>query len=463
MNDTILRSLGPDFVWGSATSAYQIEGAVTQDGRGDSIWDRFCRMPGTIAGGRGGEVACDHYHRYRQDVGLMHQLGLDAYRFSIAWPRIMPSGTGPINQRGLDFYRRLVDTLREAGIRPFATLYHWDLPDALQDRWGGWMGRDTAQAFAEYANVVSAALGDDVDAWITLNEPWVSSWLGYGWGSHPPGFRDLDLGMQSAHHLLLAHGLAVPVLRANSPRSEIGISLNFSPIVSASDDPMDRDAARAADINVNASFLGPLFGVGYDDLILKPVSHTLLRRHADDMETIRAPIDFLGVNYYTRFVLRHHVQGLNPFGEYIDVPNARRTAMGWEVYPDGLYDTLARANEASPGVKIYITENGAAFPDQVSDDGCVHDPQRIEYLDEHLHQVSRAVDDGMNVAGYFVWSLLDNFEWTEGYRPRFGIIYVDFETQQRIVKDSGTWYRRLIERQKSLHDPIAAAQPPEVP
>lgn len=433
-----------DFIWGAATSAYQIEGAAREDGRGASIWDRFCRLPGTIADGSSGEVACDHYHRFREDVALMKQLGLQAYRFSIAWPRVMPDGVGRVNQRGLDFYRRLVEELHGAGIRPFATLYHWDLPDALQDRWGGWMGRDTAHAFAEYANVVSQALGSGVDAWITLNEPWVSSWLGYGWGSHPPGYRNLDLGMQAAHHLLLAHGLAVPALRANAPHAEVGITLNFSPIQSASDDPMDVQAARAADININGSFLGPLFGVGYDDLALHPVSRALLRLQDDDMRIVREPIDFLGVNYYTRFLLRHRPAGPNPFGEYVDVPGAARTAMGWEVFPDGLYDTLKRVNEMRPGIKMYVTENGAAFEDTVAPGGGVHDAQRIAYLEQHIAQAGRAIDDGMRIAGYFVWSLLDNFEWTEGYRPRFGIVYVDFETRKRIIKDSGYWYASLI-------------------
>lgn len=453
MEHTHLKSFGPNFIWGAATSAYQIEGAAAEDGRGASIWDRFCRLPGAVAGGASGEVACDHYHRFAEDVALMKQIGLDAYRFSISWPRVIPEGTGKINQSGLDFYRRLLETLHAAGIRPFATLYHWDLPDALQGRWGGWMGRDTAKAFAEYANVVSAALGDGVDAWTTLNEPWVSSWLGYGWGSHPPGYRSLDLGMQAAHHLLLAHGMAVPALRSNSPRSEVGITLNFSPITSASNDPMDLQAARAADININASFLGPLFGIGYDDLVLQPVSHVLLRQREKDMSIIREPIDFLGVNYYTRFLLRHAMHGPNPFGEYVDVPGAQRTAMGWEVYPDGLHDTLERVNEIRPGVKIYITENGAAFADSVGSDGGVHDAQRITYLEQHLAQVARAIDDGIAIAGYFVWSLLDNFEWTEGYRPRFGIVYVDFETQKRVIKDSGYWYRSLIEQQRTLRRP----------
>ncbi|HVA27272.1 MAG TPA: GH1 family beta-glucosidase [Candidatus Baltobacteraceae bacterium] len=458
MNHEFLKALDPRFVWGAATSAYQIEGAISEDGRGESIWDRFCRLPGRIAGDASGAVACDHYHRFREDVALMRSLDLDAYRFSISWPRVIPSGTGTVNQKGLDFYRRLVETLHEAGIRPFATLYHWDLPEALQDRWGGWLGRDTAKAFAEYADIVSSALGDGVSAWITLNEPWVSSWLGYGWGSHPPGYRSLDAGMQAAHHLLLAHGLAVPALRENAPASEVGIALNFSPIVAASGDSLDVEAARAADINVNASFLGPLFGVGYDDLVLAPVGYELLRHRDDDMRIIRAPIDFLGVNYYTRFVLRHGSQGPNPFGEYVDLPGAQRTAMGWGVHPDGLYDTLKRVNAMHPGGKIYVTENGAAFPDVV-ESAAVHDTKRVDYLAEHLAEVSRAVDEGMDIGGYFVWSLLDNFEWTEGYRPRFGIVYVDFETQERIVKDSGHWYRALIEEHRMLSGPVDPVTP----
>lgn len=448
-----VRILKPGFTWGAATSAYQIEGAAHADGRGDSIWDRFCRMPGAVAQGASGEIACDHYHRFAQDVALMKELGLDAYRFSISWPRVMPSGTGAVNQAGLDFYRRLVDELRNAGIRPFATLYHWDLPDDLQDRWGGWIGRDTAKAFAEYADVVSRALGDDVAAWTTFNEPWVSSWLGYGWGSHPPGYRSLDLGMQAAHHLLLGHGLAVPALRANAPSSEIGITLNFSPIISASEDERDVEAARAADININMSFLGPLFGMGYDALVLQPISHALLRMQAEDMHVIQAPIDFLGVNYYTRFLLRHKAHAVNPFGEYVEVPGAQRTAMGWEIYPDGLYDTLKRVHNVRADIKMYVMENGAAYPDEVSPDGGVHDAPRIEYLETHLAQVARAVDEGMPVAGYFVWSLLDNFEWTEGYRPRFGLVYVNFETQQRIVKDSGRWYANEIGKYRASNGP----------
>ncbi|HVA37864.1 MAG TPA: GH1 family beta-glucosidase [Candidatus Dormibacteraeota bacterium] len=443
------------FVWGAATSAYQIEGAVRADGRGPSIWDRFCATPGNIANGDAGDVACDHYRRFDEDVGLMAQLGLDAYRFSVSWPRVIPDGVGRVNQRGLDFYRRLVDRLVTVGIRPYVTLYHWDLPDVLQDRWGGWIGRDTADAFVEYADVVSHALGDGVEAWITLNEPWVSSWLSYGWGSHAPGYRDLQLGMQAAHHLLLAHGLAVPVIRRNTPRAEVGITLNFSAIDSASDDPLDVQAARAADVNVNLWFLDPIFHGTYHEHSLVPESHAALRIRDGDMAIIKAPIDFLGVNYYTRFTIRFNLSGATPFGDYVEVPHAKRTTMGWEIHPDGLYDTLARVQERCAPAKIYVTENGAAFPDTVSENGEIRDPERIAYLQSHLDQVRRAIDAGIPVAGYFAWSLLDNFEWTEGYRQRFGLVYVDYATQRRIVKESGRWYARMIAASRAATPPGA--------
>ena len=462
MKSDNLPEFPPSFIWGAATSAYQIEGSVATDGRTPSIWDRFCRMPGAIADGSSGDIACDHYRRFEEDVAIAKGLGLDAYRFSISWSRVIPTGTGPVNVKGLDFYRRLVAALNDAGIRPFATLYHWDLPDELQDRFGGWMGRDTAAAFADYADVVSKALGDEVAGWTTLNEPWVSAWLGYGWGSHPPGYRSLDLGLQASHHLLLAHGLAVPALRANAPKAEIGITLNFSPIVPASTDPLDVAAARAADVNINRSFIGPLFGVSYEELVQTPISHALLRQHDGDVAIIQAPIDFLGVNYYTRFLLRHEPHPVNPFGQYVDVPEAERTAMGWEVYPNGLLDTLRNVIAERSGIKIYITENGAAFPDTIAEDDTVRDPRRIAYLDAHLRQVADAIAEGIPVAGYFVWSLLDNFEWTEGYRPRFGIVYVDFATQRRIVKESGHWYAAAIAAHRESR-PVGALEPAKMP
>lgn len=447
-NSSMEISLPPDFIWGTATAAYQIEGAVAEDGRTPSIWDEFCKLPGAIANGDTGDIACDHYHRTQGDVEILKQLGVDAYRFSIAWPRVLPEGVDRVNQKGLDFYRRLLDALHEAGIAAYATLYHWDLPQVLQDRFGGWAGRDTAYAFAEYADVVSRELGDGVTAWITLNEPWVSSWLSYGWGTHPPGYASLELGMQCAHHLLLAHGLAVPVLRANAPRARVGITLNFSPISAATNEQEDIDAAAAADVNVNLWFLDPLYRGCYNDLLLPGLSRNRLRVLDGDMETIAAKTDFLGVNYYTRFLLSHVPSKGNPFGNYVEVPHAERTAMGWEVYPNGLYDTLSRIhNEYAPGEMI-VTENGAAFPDVADADGRVHDTRRIQYYKSHLAQVSRATTDGIPVTGYFAWSLLDNFEWAEGYRPRFGLVYVDYATQRRIIKDSGYWYRDVIASSK---------------
>ncbi|HET9028726.1 MAG TPA: family 1 glycosylhydrolase, partial [Candidatus Aquilonibacter sp.] len=317
-----------------------------------------------------------------------------------------------------------------------------------QDRWGGWIGRDTAYAFAEYADAVSGALGDGIDTWITLNEPWVSAYLGYGWGSHAPGYRSMQLGMQASHHLLLAHGLSVPILRRNSP-SRVGITLNFSPIESATDDPEDVEAAMRADVNVNLWFLEPLYRGRYHETVLPELSHAKLRVHDGDMQTIAAPIDFLGVNYYTRFLLKHGPSVDNPFGSYVELPQAERTAMGWEVHPDGFYRTLMRIHrEYHPGEMI-ITENGAAFPDVLSSDGRVHDERRIAYYATHLEQVERAIADGAPVTGYFAWSLLDNFEWAEGYRPRFGLVYVDYETQRRIMKDSGYWYRDRIAAARS--------------
>ncbi|MDE2571416.1 MAG: beta-glucosidase [bacterium] len=433
------------FVWGAATAAYQIEGAVREDGRGASIWDRFCAVAGNIANGESGAVACDHYHRMDEDVELLRQLGVDAYRFSIAWPRVLPQGTGRVNQRGLDFYRRLVDRLLEAGVRPYATLYHWDLPAALHDRFGGWIGRETAYAFAELTEAVSRALGDRVAAWITLNEPWVCAWLGYARGEHAPGYRDPQLGLQAAHHLLLAHGLAVPVLRRNAPRAEVGVTLNFSPIAPASSAPLDVAAAEAADVNLNLWFLDRVFGRGYQEhTVPPPLKLDALTVAEGDMAAIAAPIDFLGVNYYTRFFVAHDAQGGNPFGVALEAPAERRTTMGWEVYPQGLFETLVRIARRHAPRRIYVTENGMALPDRPDAEGGVHDAERIAYLEAHVIQARRAIAAGVPLAGYFVWSLLDNFEWAEGYRQRFGLIYVDYATQRRIVKDSGRWYTRMI-------------------
>ncbi len=429
-----------NFRWGTATTSYQVEGAVNEDGRGESIWDRFCATPGKILNGDTGSIACDHYHRYREDIQLMQDLGVNAYRFSIAWPRILPNGKGSVNNPGLDFYDRLVDTLLAANIEPFVTLYHWDLPQALQDKVGGWASRETAQAFAEYADVVSRRLGDRVQQWITINEPKVSAFAGYETGEHAPGLRDPKVAWQTAHHLLLAHGLAAAILRANGgANTRVGITLDLHPVHPAAMTSGDQQAAQLADGRSNRWFLDPVFRGSYPADIVAALGNLAPRIEAGDGEIIAQPLDFLGVNYYFRMVV---TQGEGSGSVKIIRPKeAEYTQMGWEVYARGLYEMLLRLHQDYHIPQLYITENGAAFPDIVSEDGQVHDPRRVNYLREHLLQAHAAIEDGVPLAGYFLWSLMDNFEWALGYARRFGIVYVDFATQQRIVKDSGYWYR----------------------
>jgi beta-glucosidase len=441
----------PSFVWGVATASYQIEGAAQEDGRGESIWDRFSHTPGKIEDGSTGDVATDHYHRWREDVRLMKDLGLQAYRFSIAWPRILPGGRGQVNQAGLDFYSRLVDELLESGIMPFATLYHWDLPQVLQDA-GGWPARDTAEAYVEYANVVSRALGDRVKRWITHNEPWCASILSYQIGEHAPGWHDWPAALAAAHHLLLSHAWAVPVLRENSPGAEVGITLNFTMATPATDSEADTMAARMLDVYFNRWFTDPLHkGMYPEDMIgayqmqgvLPPGELPFVR--SGDMEAISVSTDFLGVNYYTRVVVdgsqsltREHV---TPEPE----PNGvERTEMGWEVYPQGLHDLLVWLHNDYKPPKLYITENGVSYSDGPGADGRVRDERRIRYLRDHFAAARRAMDRGVPLAGYFVWSLMDNFEWAKGYKQRFGVVWVDYTTQERIPKDSALWYRQVI-------------------
>lgn len=440
------------FVWGAATSSYQIEGAVHEDGRGESIWDRFTHTPGKIEDGSTGDVACDHYHRWREDVALMRDLGLQAYRFSIAWPRILPTGRGAVNQAGLDFYSRLVDALLEAGITPFATLYHWDLPQPLQDA-GGWPARATAEAFVEYADVTSRALGDRVTHWMTHNEPWCASILSYQIGEHAPGWHDWPAALAAAHHLLLSHGWAVPVLRRNSPGAEVGIALNFTPATPASADEADLAATRFFDGYFNRWFADPVYRGSYpDDMIAIYTAEGHLPAtgpafvQAGDLATIATPIDFLGVNYYSRAVIGS--QMLDPQTTTPDLtPGAadvERTEMGWEVYPDGLHQLLTRLHtDYHPG-KFYITENGASYSDGPAADGQVPDERRRLYLRDHFAAAQRAIGDDVPLAGYFVWSLLDNFEWAKGYTQRFGIVWTDYTTQQRLPKASALWYRQVI-------------------
>jgi beta-glucosidase len=437
-----------DFVWGAATAAYQIEGGVNEDGRGASIWDTFSHTPGKTDNGDTGDVACDHYHRWREDVRLIQELGLQAYRLSIAWPRIVPQGTGQVNQRGLDFYDRLVDALLEANITPFITLYHWDLPQALQDR-GGWANRDTVDAFAEYADVVARQLGDRVQHWITHNEPWVVSFIGNYEGRHAPGIQNLPTALQVSHHLLLSHGRAVPILRANSANAQVGITLNLAPARAASDTPDDHQAATRADGYQNRWFLDPLFGRGYPADMLALYGDRFPSVSADDLQAIAAPIDFLGINYYFPVFTRAAATGAEPLGfaqlgrHELAARGYEITEMGWPVVPDGLSELLTRVHRDYQPPAIYITENGAAFPDQVVNNS-VDDPRRVAYLHDHFLAARKAIDGGVPLRGYFVWSLMDNFEWGFGYSKRFGIVYVDYQTQTRIPKTSARWYQRVI-------------------
>lgn len=442
------HSFADDFLWGAATSAYQIEGGVREGGRGESIWDRFATTPGHIADGSDGSVACDHYHRWREDVALMKWLGLRAYRFSIAWPRVVPGGQGAINAAGLDFYDALVDALLEAGIRPFVTLYHWDLPQALQER-GGWAARETAEAFVEYADAVSLRLGDRVRHWATHNEPWCIATEGHELGSQAPGHRDPAEALRVAHHVLLSHGWATAVVRRNSPGAEVGIVLILAPTWPATEDAADLDATRRFDGSLNRWYLDPLFHGRYpDDVIADRVRLGHLEGprlpfvREGDLRAIAAPLDFLGVNYYSRAVIR-----ADGAGEPVAVkmaPPRELTDMGWEVFPDGLHHLLLRLDREYRPTKIYITENGAAYSDEADAMGRVADVRRIDYLRGHLAAASRAIADGVPLAGYFAWSLLDNFEWAHGYAKRFGLFDVDFATQRRRPKDSAHWYRQVV-------------------
>ena len=433
-----------DFVWGAATASYQIEGASEADGRGESIWDRFCSKPGAVRNGENGAIACDHYHRYREDVALMRDLGLAAYRFSIAWPRIMPEGSGAVNQAGLDFYDRLVDELLANGIQPFVTLYHWDLPQALEDK-GGWTSRDTAEAFAKYTEAVVRRLGDRVKNWITHNEPWVAAWVGYGWGRHAPG--QVGDAIPACHHLLLSHGLAVPIIRRECPDAQVGITLNLTPAYPASESPEDVEATQYADGRNNRWFLDPLFRGEYPQDMLDHFAPQLPHIGAQDMQIIAAPIDFLGVNNYSRDVIRADAETTIA---KVRPAESEYTAMDWEVYPNGLYDLLMRVTRDYAPSRLYVTENGAAYPDVRNHEGQVLDPERQCYLEQHFDAAARAIQDGAPLHGYFVWSLLDNFEWAEGYWKRFGLIYVNYPTQERIPKASYHWYRDLIAAQRTV-------------
>ena len=451
------------FIWGSATAAAQVEGAAHQDGKEDSVWDAFAATPGNVRNGDTPAVAVDHYHRMPQDVALMKDLGLDAYRFSTSWARVRPGGRS-VNRQGLDFYSRLVDELLEAGILPWLTLYHWDLPQALEES-GGWTNRDTAYRFVEYARDVYAELGDRVAHWTTFNEPFCSSLLGYGSGAHAPGRQDPRAAVAAVHHQHLAHGMATAELRSLGAE-QVGITLNLSNSIPRDPtDPVDLEAARLFDSLQNRIFLDPILRGAYPEDSLRDLEpfglHDLIL--PGDMQTIGAPIDFLGVNHYHDDQISGHpdTSGSDGHGggagrptaspwigaEHITFPSRGlpRTGMDWEVNPDGLRYLLVRLGEEYPQLPpLYITENGAAYDDEVSGDGGVHDAERTQFILDHIRAVGEAMAAGADVRGYFVWSLLDNFEWSWGYSKRFGIVYVDYETQERTVKDSGQAYHRLI-------------------
>ncbi|MFC4534002.1 GH1 family beta-glucosidase [Sphaerisporangium dianthi] len=448
----------PDgFVWGAATAAYQVEGAVKEDGRGPSIWDTFCRTPGAIADGHTGDTACDHYHRYADDVRLMDRLDLSVYRFSVSWSRVQPDGHGRVNPAGLDFYERLVDELLEAGVAPYAALYHWDLPQALEDR-GGWTDRDTAYRFADYAKIVQDRLGDRVRTWMTVNEPWVSATLGYGIGVHAPGRTSWADAFRASHHLLLAHGLGVQVLRGGGAH-EVTISVNLAPVLtpgqvndpSLEPSPEDADAVDRVDALINRQFLDPVLRGEYPERVLPIIERVAGLGHIrdGDLADIGRPIDLLGVNYYTPCVVRSGpgepanpaypgTEGIEFTGAY-----APTTATGWPIVPTGLSQLLLRLTRDYPGVGLLVTENGAAFDDAVTGER-VHDADRTAFLESHLRAAHEAIEAGADLRGYLVWSLMDNFEWAEGYSKRFGLLHVDFDTQRRLLKDSALWYREVI-------------------
>ena len=458
----------PGFVWGTATASYQIEGAAAEGGRTPSIWDTFSHTPGKVRGGDTGDVADDHYSRYREDVAIMRELGVRSYRFSVAWPRITPQVTeralGPVNDAGVAFYDRLVDELLTAGITPAATLYHWDLPQALEDA-GGWTNRATAERFAEYAEVVAGRLGDRIGTFITLNEPWCSAYLGYASGVHAPGRTEPAAALAAVHHLNLAHGLATAAVRRAAPQAQVALTLNLAWVRPASEAPADADAVRRIDGLQNRVFLDPTMRGQYPaDVLADTASVTDWAFVRDgDLELIRQPVDALGLNYYSPTVVRAydgagprleadgHGDGAAsawPACDDVEFPPqpGPTTDMGWSVDPRGMTELLLRLARDHPGVDLYVTENGAAYPDVLTEDGAVHDADRIAYLHAHLRAVADAVAAGAPVRGYFLWSLLDNFEWSYGFSKRFGIVHVDYATQQRTVKDSGRWYAEVVRR-----------------
>ncbi len=433
-----------NFIWGTSTAAYQIEGGYNEDGKGESIWDRYTHTSGKILGNDTGDVACDHYHLYEQDVKIMKELGIKSYRFSISWPRIFPDGRGEPNKKGMDFYRNLVELLNENGIKPTVTLYHWDLPQKLQDI-GGWANREVAELFVQYSRYIFQELGNKVAIWITFNEPWVSSFIGYWYGGHPPAISDLSLALQAAHNIMLAHGKTVRAFREMEVQGDIGISLNLNPIYPASENENDLLAASRYSDFLNAWFLDPILKGKYPDQLLELFSNIAeFQIEREDMEVINSPIDFLGVNNYSFNSVVYDANNLPLQLTFADTGKAK-TDTDWEIYPKGIYDLLLHLHQKYNGIKIIITENGAAFKDEVDKGGKINDDERISYLNDYIAQIYQAIKDGVNLKGYFIWSFMDNFEWRLGYSKRFGLVYIDYKTQKRIIKKSGLWYKKVIE------------------
>jgi beta-glucosidase len=442
----------PDgFLWRAATSAYQIEGAWDQDGKGESVWDRFTHRPYNILNGDTGDVACDHYHRVTQDVALMKELGLPSYSFSISWPRILPEGRGAVNEKGLDFYDRLVNNLLGAEILPKITLNHWDYPQALQDA-GGWPVRDSVDWFVEYARFVFDRLGDRVPLWVTHNEPWVVSFLGYARGLHAPGICDYSQGFQTAHHLLLSHGKTVQLFRQGGYKGEIGIVLNLEGFKPASGREEDQAAFRRVYEETASLFLDALFKGQYPQMLFDWIGVHRPRVQGGDLELIKQPIDFLGINYYRTHTVAHAIGGSLLKAEWapLSAPGWGETEMGWGIDPTGLGATLLDVKDRCGDLKVYVTENGCALRDVPDETGFVADWGRVNYLRAHLQAALEAIEAGVNLRGYYVWSLMDNFEWSMGYGPRFGLVRVDYETGKRIPKQSAYWYREVI-RQNGIN------------
>ena len=438
------------FEWGTATAAFQIEGAWNEDGKSESIWDRFSHEPGRVKEGHTANVACDFYHRYREDVALMKELGVNASRFSVSWPRIFPDGKGAVNQKGLDFYSSLADELLAAGITPFPTLYHWDLPQAMQDI-GGWANRDVAKYFADYCAAVVDRLGDRVKRWMIFNEPWVFTVLGYMAGYHAPGIRDADMALRATHIVNIAQGLATRAMRATSKVDAVSSAFSMTWTTPASDSEEDRAAAERMHAFGNVWFIEPALCGRYPDAYLNGRDQSRLDIQPGDIDVIKVPLDFIGINLYSRAIVANNPEDKNVGARRVEMPDVERTDFGWEVCPEALYHVIMRI-WSDYHLPIYVTENGCSYDDGPDEQGVVQDERRISFLRRYIGQVGRAIGEGADVRGYYHWTSTDNFEWAEGYQQRFGLIYVDFPTQRRTIKNSGYWYRDLIQSNKIERD-----------